>query len=225
MRFSDRVDAGRLLGMRLAQTAWIRPIVYALPRGGVPVGLEVAKALSAPLDLLLVRKIGVPWQRELAAASVIDGERPDIIFNEDVLKLAGLTHSQIQQAAKPELREIERRRTLYLKDQMPISAKGRDAILVDDGIATGASLKAAIKSVRKRDPLRVIIAAPVASIDTVEDLRRLADEVICLSTPSNFYAIGPHYDDFHQLSDQEVVDLLKQAPSTEGAANGAASQT
>jgi putative phosphoribosyl transferase len=217
MRFSDRTDAGRLLGMRLAETAWINPVVYALPRGGVPVGLEVAKALNAPLDLLLVRKIGVPWQRELAAASVIDGEQPDIVFNEHVLEMTGISHDQILQAAKPELREIERRRILYLKGQAPISAKGRDAILVDDGIATGASLRAAIKSVRKRDPLRVVIAAPVASLDTAEGLRQLADEVICLSTPPNFYAIGPHYDDFHQLSDEEVVDLLKQRPETEEA--------
>jgi putative phosphoribosyl transferase len=217
MRFSDRTDAGRLLGMRLAETAWINPVVYALPRGGVPVGLEVAKALNAPLDLLLVRKIGVPWQRELAAASVIDGDQPDIVFNEHVLHMTGISHDQILQAAKPELREIERRRILYLKGQAPISAKGRDAILVDDGIATGASLRAAIKSVRKRYPLRVIIAAPVASLDTAESLRQLADEVICLSTPPNFYAIGPHYDDFHQLSDEEVVGLLKQRPETEEA--------
>ena len=219
MRFSDRADAGRLLGLRLAETAWVNPVIYALPRGGVPVGLEVAKALNAPLDLLLVRKIGVPWQKELAAASVIDGDQPDIVFNENVLQMAGLARDQILQAAKPELREIERRRMLYLKGQAPISAKGRDAILVDDGIATGASLRAAIISVRKRNPLRVIVAAPVASIDTVQDLRRHTDEVICLLTPSDFYAIGPYYDDFHQLSDQEVVDLLKQKPGTEEAAN------
>jgi putative phosphoribosyl transferase len=152
----------------------------------------------------------------LAAASVVDGEQPDIVFNDEVLALAGLSREKVQEAAKVELREIERRRLLYLKDQKPISAEGCDAILVDDGIATGASLKAAIKAVRRRKPLRVVVAAPVASSDTVDELRRLADDVVCLSTPPGFYAIGPYYEDFHQLSDQEVVDLLKQRPTTTG---------
>jgi putative phosphoribosyl transferase len=167
--------------------------------------------LNAPLDLLLVRKIGVPWQKELAAASVVDGEQPDIVFNENVLEQTGITHDQIQLAAQHELQEIERRRGLYLDNRRPISAEGRDAILVDDGIATGASLRAAIKSVLRRNPLRVVVAAPVGSVATVQDLRRLANEVVCLSTPPDFSAIGPYYDDFHQLSDQEVIALLKQS--------------
>jgi len=219
MRFLDRTHAGRLLGAKLAGVTLKRPVVFALPRGGVPVGLEVARALKAPLDLLLVRKIGVPWQKELAAASIVDGEQPDIVFNDDVLEFTGITRDRVQAAAMAELQEIERRRSLYLKDQKPVDTEGRDAVLVDDGIATGASLKAAIRGVRRRKPSRVIVAAPVASTDTVEAMRKLADEVICLSTPPGFYAIGPYYDDFHQLSDQEVVDLLKQKPETGEGAN------
>jgi len=209
MRFLDRTHAGRLLGAQLASLDLNRPVVYALPRGGVPVGLEVAKALNAPLDLLLVRKIGVPWQKELAAASIVDGEQ-GIVFNENVLELTGISHEQVKNAAKAEFLEIERRRALYLKDRKSISVEGRDALLIDDGIATGASLKAAIKAVRRRRPSRVIVGAAVGAPDTVEELRQLADLVVCLSTPEGFFAIGPYYDDFHQLSDQEVVELLKQ---------------
>ncbi len=211
MRFSDRAHAGRLLAQQLTYLKLERPIVYALPRGGVPIGLEVAKALNAPLDLLIVRKIGVPWQPELAAASVVDGERPDIVFNENVLELAGLDHGQIEEAAKVELREIERRRNVYLKDRSPIAAEGRNAIIVDDGVATGASLKAAIMAIRRQNPARVIVAAPVGSSTTMAEIRGLADEVVCLWSPENFFAIGPYYDDFHQLSDGEVVDLLAQS--------------
>jgi putative phosphoribosyl transferase len=220
MRFKDRTSAGQMLAAELKKLALKTPIVFALPRGGVPVAKEVATALQAPLDLLFVRKIGVPWQPELAAASIVDGETPDLVLNEDVMRMANVTREQIDAAAKVELREIERRRALYMKDRAPAKAEGHEAILVDDGIATGASLKAAIAAVRRRKPTRVIVATPVAPDEAVTALRALADDVVCLSTPPAFYAIGVHYDDFHQLTDKEVADHLKEAAAPEGKADG-----
>jgi putative phosphoribosyl transferase len=221
MRFVDRAAAGRLLAAEISKLSLKRPVVLALPRGGVPVAYEAARALRAPLDLLLVRKIGVPWQPELAAASIVDGQQPDLVFNEDVMASTGLSRARIEELGQAELREIERRRALYLKDRAPIKVEGRDAILADDGVATGATFKAAIKAVRRRGPSRVIAAIPVGSPDTLDEIRALADDVVCLSAPSAFFAIGVYYDDFHQLTDEEVVDLLKKADAAEKADGGA----
>jgi putative phosphoribosyl transferase len=209
--FRDRAAAGRALAAELVGRAFESPVVYALPRGGVPVAIEIAHALAAPLDLLLVRKIGVPWQEEWAAGSVIDGEHPDIVLNADVVRAVGMTDAEIAQAAGRELREIERRRAMYAPGRAPLSAKGRTAILVDDGVATGASMKAAITAVRRREPKRVVVAVPVAAPDTATELAALADEVVCIATPANFRAVGLHYEDFHQIDDDEVVDLLSRA--------------
>jgi putative phosphoribosyl transferase len=221
-RYQDRSSAGRLLGAELGKLGLKRPVVLALPRGGVPVAAEVAKALAAPLDLVLVRKVGAPWQPELAIGSVADGPAPDIVFNDDILKAMGMTHKQVEDAAKPELREIDRRRALYLKDRAPVALEGREAVLVDDGVATGATLKVAIKAVRRRSPSRVIVAAPVGAPDSVAELRRVADDVVCLSAPEGFYAIGQYYDDFHQLTDAEVAELMGAAPPDD--ADASASQ-
>ena len=158
--FENREMAGRLLAARLALRAPLRPVVYALPRGGVPIAIEIAKRLNAPLDLLLVRKIGVPSQPELAAGAVVDGERPDIILNKDICRAAGLPESEVASLGAAELKEIERRRALYLPGKDPVPARGRTAILVDDGVATGASMEAAIAAVRRRAPDRIIVAAP-----------------------------------------------------------------
>jgi putative phosphoribosyl transferase len=215
-RYEDRSSAGRALGAELQKLGLKRPVVFALPRGGVPVAYEVAKTLKAPLDLVLVRKIGAPWQQELAIGSVADGDAPDIVFNDDILRSLGISHAQVETAAKNELREIERRRELYLKGRAPIALEGREAVLVDDGIATGATLKVAVRAVRRRSPSRVIVAAPVGAPDSVAELRRLADDVVCLSTPEGFYAIGVYYDDFHQLTDSEVAGLLATAPGNDG---------
>ncbi|MGD0720329.1 MAG: phosphoribosyltransferase family protein [Roseiarcus sp.] len=212
--FDDRAAAGRALAVAVASLAPSRPAVYALPRGGVPVALEIASALDAPLDLLFVRKIGAPGNEELAAAAVVDGERPDLVLNEDVMRAARLTRRDIERQVGPHLKEIERRRALYMPGRPPVSAEGRTAILVDDGVATGASMRAAIAAARRRSPRRVMVAVPVAPAATAAALRELADEVVCLAAPVDFRGVGDFYRDFHQLTDGEIIDrLARRAPA------------
>jgi putative phosphoribosyl transferase len=211
LRFVDRASAGRSLAREVAKRRFEQPVVYALPRGGVPVAAPIAAALDAPLDLLMVRKLGVPSQPELAAGSVVDGETPDVILNEGIVRAAGLTGADLKRLGDAELKEIERRRRIYLPDRAPVSAQGKTAILVDDGIATGASIRAAITAVRRRNPLRIIVAVPVASREAVEELQKVVEEVICLVIPPWFGAVGYYYDDFHQVGDDEVVTLLAGA--------------
>jgi putative phosphoribosyl transferase len=206
--FASRVEAGKLLAERLEKRRFERPVVLALPRGGVPVALEVARALKAPLDLILVRKIGVPWQPELAAAAIVDGERRELVLNEEVMAMAGVGKDEIERLAAKQLAEIERRRALYLKDRQPVSVAGLTAIVVDDGIATGTTVKAALQALRKRNPKRLVLAVPVAPPDTIEELRSYVDEIVCLEQPEPFYAIGAFYRDFHQVDDEEVVEML-----------------
>ncbi len=203
--FTDRAAAGRALGDRLARMRLVDPVVLALPRGGVPLGLEVARALNAPLDLLLVRKIGVPYQRELAVAAVMDGAAPVVVVDEPIRARAGIARSYIEQQARIELAEIERRRRAYVGGRAPLPVAGRTAIIVDDGIATGTTVRAAIKGLRQRQPARLVLAVPVAPPDTVAKLRDEVDDLVCLAQPEGFSAIGLFYVDFHQLSDKEVV--------------------
>ena len=177
-------------------------MVLALPRGGVPVAAEVAKALKAPLDLLLVRKIGVPWQPELAAAAVVDGERPDLVLNDEVMSMMGLHRDDIEDLMKAQLEEIERRRNLYLRGRAPENVAGRSAIVVDDGIATGTTVRAALAALRRRQPKRLILAVPVGSGRSVAELESEVDDLVCLQRPSPFYAIGQFYADFHQVPDE-----------------------
>jgi len=213
--FADRVEAGRQLGARLAALKLPHPVVLALPRGGVPVGLEVARALDAPLDLLLVRKIGVPWQPELAVAAVMDGAEPVVVVERHVQAEAGVKEEYISERARQELAEIERRRRSYLADRAPVAVAGRTAIVVDDGIATGTTMRAALKGLRRRNPARLVLAVPVAPFDTIDELRKEVDAVVCLAQPSFLGAIGYFYRDFHQLSDDEVITLMRQAPTAE----------
>mgnify|MGYP003627245718 FL=1 len=213
--FKNREQAGGLLARVLARRALTNPVVYALPRGGVPVAKPVADALQAPLDLLMVRKIGVPSQPELAAASVVDGEQFDIVTNEGVMRATGMDERQIGQLAKAELKEIERRRRIYLPGVEPIHAEGRSAILVDDGIATGASMRAAILAVRRRKPAEIIVAVPVAGQDTVRSLGALVDDTIVLAVPDRFDSVGRFYQDFHQLTDDEVIAILAASTARE----------
>jgi putative phosphoribosyl transferase len=208
-RFADRAMAGKELARRLAARELADPVVLALPRGGVPVAAEIARMLSAPLDLVLVRKIGVPFQRELAAAAVVDGGAPELVVNEDVAARAGMTREDIEEGARIELAEIARRRHAYLEGRPRVPLAGRTLILVDDGIATGASIRAAITALRRKAPRRLILAVPVAPRETIERLRKSVDEIVCLEIPEPFEAIGLHYRDFHQLSDEEVVRLLR----------------
>jgi putative phosphoribosyl transferase len=211
---ADRSAAGRALGERMVTMQLADPIVLALPRGGVPVGLEIARALRAPLDLLLVRKIGVPFQRELAVAAVMDGSDPVVVVDELIRAEVGVEASYIDQQTRIELAEIERRRRAYLGDRLPLPITGRTAVIVDDGIATGTTVRAAIRGLRQRDPARVVLAVPVAPPDAVARLRGEVDDLVCLAQPEIFGAIGLFYVDFHQLSDEEVVRALKLAPST-----------
>lgn len=212
-RFADRTDAGRRLAAKLRRYRDKLPVVLALPRGGVPVALEVALALNAPLDLVLVRKIGAPFQPELAAASVAEGNPPVLIRNEEVLSAFGLNDAFLKDEQARQIAEIDRRRRAYLGDRPRPVLSGRTAIVVDDGIATGATTRAALESVRRQRPTAVVLAVPVAPPETVALLRPLVDDAVVLYAPSDLGAIGFYYRDFRQLSDEDVVALLARAPA------------
>jgi putative phosphoribosyl transferase len=209
--FRDRREAGLRLAAALRRFRARDPVVLALPRGGVPVAFEVARALSAPLDLVLVRKVGAPWQPELAVAAVVDGEEMELVVNQDVVDALGLSEGYVREAAKREVEEIERRRRAYLGGCERVPVAGRTAIVVDDGIATGATMRAALRAARRREPGRLVLAVPVAPPEAVDALRSEVEEVVCLETPFRFGAIGAFYADFRQVSDDEVRGLLEQA--------------
>ncbi|MBI5721291.1 MAG: phosphoribosyltransferase [Burkholderiales bacterium] len=214
--FTDRAQAGRELARRLeSMPRRGRIVVLALPRGGVPVGAEVARALGAPLDLLLVRKIGAPWQPELAVAAVVDGTPPQTVRDEETCALTGVDPAYIEASVERELGEIARRRCLYLRDRAPANLDGATVIVVDDGIATGTTVRAALKALRLRRPRRLVLAVPVAPADTLADLRGEVDEIVCLEQPQPFFAIGNHYADFHQVGDDEVIAALDAAASAQ----------
>lgn len=183
-------------------------VVFALPRGGVPVAAPIAVALDAPLDLVLVRKIGVPIQPELAMGAVADGGAPLTVRNEDVIEMAGVSDAQFEDARQRELAEIERRRRLYLGSRKSPEIHGRVAIVVDDGVATGATTRAALRAVKSRRPKKLVLAVPVAPPDALASLRAEVDEIICLETHSSFGAIGFFYSDFRQIEDAEVIEIL-----------------
>lgn len=209
--FVDRIEAGRLLAKRLAGLKLVDPVVLALPRGGVPVAAEVAKALHAPLDLLMVRKIGAPGQPELAVAAVVDGDHPVIVVDDETLRLSGADQRYVDLEARHQFKEIERRRALYLRGRAPVPLAGRTVILVDDGIATGTTVRAALKALQRSRVARLVLAVPVAPADTVAQLSAEVDEMVCLSQPRIFHAVGAHYRDFAQVEDGEVVALLDAA--------------
>ncbi len=209
---ANRTIAGRALALDLMRMAFAGPVVVlALPRGGVPIGAEVARALGAPLDLLLVRKIGAPSQSELAVAAVVDGQPPDIVVDAETMAATGVDDAYVQTQAKHELREIERRRSAYLRGRAPVPVDGATVIVVDDGIATGTTVRAALKALRRRNPARLVLAVPVAPSDTLALLRAEVDDIVCLAQPYPFHAIGLHYVDFHQVSDDEVLAALDAA--------------
>ena len=209
--FKDRPSAGRELARRVACLGLDDPIILAMPRGGVPIAVEIARELAAPIELIFVRKIGVPLQPELAAAAVVDGSDAEIVANEDVMAHAGLTHSTIRELARAELMEINRRRRVYLEGRARVPLEGRELIVVDDGIATGASIRVALAALRRKNPKRVVLAIPVAPREIVDELRTEVDDIVCLATPDPFFAIGAHYEDFHQVPDREVMRCLDEA--------------
>lgn len=219
--FYDRHDAGRLLADKLLHLRDQKPIVLALPRGGVPVGFEIARALQAPLDVILVRKIGVPTQPELALGAVVDGQRARTSVNRELMDVFGLSQDYLAEQTKIQLAEIDRRRKLYLGDRPYLQVVGRSVIVVDDGIATGASVSAALEAVRHEKPRRIVLAIPVAPRETVTELSQKVDELVCLKTPALFGAISRFYIDFHQIGDDEVVNYLA-TDTAETAASGEA---
>jgi predicted phosphoribosyltransferase len=210
-RFADRSEAGRQLGERLRHLRLDRPIVYALPRGGVPVGVEVAAALGAALDLVLVRKLGAPFQPELAVGAVVDDGEPETVLNPEIIALTGTREDYIVAAREREIAEIARRRRHYLADRPGHDPRGRAAVVVDDGLATGATARAALHALRRRGPAQLVLAVPVASPETLAAIRSEADQVVCLHEADLVSGIGGFYGDFHQLSDAEVIRLLDAA--------------
>jgi putative phosphoribosyl transferase len=208
--FANRRSAGRRLGRRLRHLRDDRPVVLALPRGGVAVGSEVADLLDAPFDLMLVRKIGAPGQPELALGAIADGAEPEIVISARMAAELGVEESYIEAETMRQRDEIERRREAYVgKRPRPLLA-GKTAIVVDDGIATGSTVLAALRAIRKAGAAKVVLAVPVAPRDTIAALRGEADEIVCLEMPRPFIAVGAHYDDFAQLSDADVVALLER---------------
>jgi predicted phosphoribosyltransferase len=206
-RFHNRTDAGRQLAERLAAYA-DRPdvLVLALPRGGVPVGYEVARALGAPLDVFLVRKLGVPGYEELAMGAVASGGVR--VLNDEIVRGLGISEDEIDAAVARELQELGRRERLYRRSRPTPNVAGRTVILVDDGLATGATMRAAVAALRQQHPARIVVAVPTASPDTCEALKAEADDVICAMTPEPFFAVGHWYEDFTQTTDNEVRELL-----------------
>jgi putative phosphoribosyl transferase len=213
--FEDRADAGKQLANALKQYRSQDVVVLALPRGGVAVAVEVASELGAPLDLLIVRKVGVPYQPELAMGAVMDGSHPIVVRNDDVIHSSGTSEEAFQRECTEELKEIERRRARYFEKNVPVDVAGRTVILVDDGIATGATARAAILGLQQRKPRKIILAVPVGANETMEALRHEVDEVICLEAPAALEAIGFHYGDFPQLTDEEVIEILKRSQPTQ----------
>lgn len=210
MRYRNRFDAGRLLAEKLQQYAGRDDVVVlALPRGGVPVGFELARSLEVPLDVFLVRKLGVPGHEELAMGAIASGGTR--VLNDTVVAALGLTDEDVARAAAVEGRELQRREELYRNGRSPIDVRGRTVILVDDGLATGASMRAATLAVREHRPEKIVVAVPVASERICAELRAEVDEIICAVTPEPFLAVGSWYDDFSQTTDEEVRELLAQS--------------
>ena len=210
MIFKDRRQAGQLLAEEVERRGYANPIVIGLPRGGVPVAAEVAAMLKAPLDIILVRKIGAPMQPELAIGAVVDSGAPEIVRNEELIRALGITEDEFKELAEYQLKIIEERRKLWVAGRPPIPIKDKTAILVDDGIATGATVRVSVHAVKKQDPKLVVVATPVAPPDTVDALRREANDVVCLETPDYLGAIGMFYRDFRPVSDAEVSSILER---------------
>lgn len=212
--FSDRRDAGRRLARLLRDHADEKPVVLALPRGGVPVAAPVAIAFGAPLDVVVVRKLGVPGQPELAMGAVVEAGRPVTIRNEAIIRVAHVSEVEFDEVRAAELAEARRRRELYVGRGRRLSLKGRAVIVIDDGIATGASMRAAVKAVRKQQPARLVVAVPVAARTSLEALRGEVDDIVCVDVRDDLRAIGVYYDDFEQVSDDEVIAALRSVNAT-----------
>jgi putative phosphoribosyl transferase len=208
--FANREEAGKQLAEVVEALGLDDPVILALPRGGVPVAFEVAKLLGAPLDVLLVRKIGAPGHEEYGIGALVDGDNPQLVIDEAAARMVGADQAYIDKQVNRQLEEIERRRAAY-RTGPPVPLEGRTAIVVDDGIATGGTARAALKALAMTDPGKIVLAVPVAPADILPEMNRLCDEVICLATPEPYYAVGAHYRDFNQTTDEEVIELLAKA--------------
>jgi len=209
-RFRDRSEAGRVLAQQLTEYAGRDDvIVLALPRGGIPVGYEVAKALGAPLEVFVARKLGVPGHQELAMGAIASGG--SAVLDQGLVRRLGVTQAQLDRAVADETRELERREQAYRGDREAPDLRGKTVILVDDGLATGATMRAATLAVRDQQPARIVVAVPVAAEETCDQFRDVVDDVICAVTPKPFYAVGMWYEDFDQTTDDEVRELLERA--------------
>jgi len=208
--FRDRRDAGRKLAQKLSAYAKRSDaIVLALPRGGVPVAYEVALALNAPLDIFIVRKLGVPGHEELAMGAIATGGVR--VINQDIVRTFNIPHGLIEVVVKQELKELQRRERLYRGDRAPREIRDHTVILIDDGLATGASMHAAIMGLRAKNPARIVVAVPTSAPETCEAFKHMVDEIICATTPEPFYGVSRWYEDFSQTTDEEVRTLLEEA--------------
>lgn len=208
--FANRREAGQALARKLRERQFADPVVLALPRGGVPVGYEVARALDAPLDILLVRKIGAPGHEEYGIGALVDGAAPQIVIDQQAAAAVGADRAYLEAEVRRQLAEVERRRAAY-RTGPPPALKGRTAIVVDDGVATGNTVHAALEALAHAEAAKIVLAVPVAAPDTLPRLRKLCDELVCLATPRPFHAVGAHYGDFAQTADAEVIALLQDA--------------
>lgn len=214
-RFPDRAAAGRVLAARLDHLVGRDGlVVLGLPRGGVPVAFEVAAHLGAPLDVFVVRKLGVPGQEELAMGAIASGGLR--VVNRQVVDHLGITPENVEAVARRELEVLRERERSYRGDRAPLELEGASVVLVDDGLATGASMRAAAAAVQRRNPATVVVAVPVAAPETCEAVRADADEVVCVLTPASLHAVGLWYEDFSQVGDEEVAELLRRAPRSAG---------
>jgi predicted phosphoribosyltransferase len=208
--FLDRREAGRALGVKLVSYAGRKDLtVLGVPRGGVPVAFEVALALDAPLDVFLVRKLGAPGQEELAMGAIASGGVR--VLNSSVIRSLRISAEEIERAARREERELRRRELSYRGDRPPLDVEGRIAILVDDGLATGSSMRAAVEAARKLEPARIVVAVPVAPASAAREMRRIADDVVVVATREPFYSVGRFYEEFDQTTDEEVRELLRRS--------------
>lgn len=214
--FYDRAEAGRKLADTLTEYASQPDMVLALPRGGVPVAFEVARMLHVPLDVLIVRKLGVPGHEELAMGAIASGGAR--VLNERVVNELSIPEEAISRVAARELEEIERREQLYRGDRKTPQFRDQKIVLVDDGLATGSTMRAAIQAVRQQQPAKIVVAVPVGACDTCAEFQQEADHVLCLHAPQQFYAVGAWYENFSQTTDQEVCDLLAKAWKEEAVA-------
>lgn len=209
-RFIDRTDAGKQLAEKLLHYKNSdHAVVLGIPRGGVVVGYEVARALQAPLEVFIVRKLGVPGYEELAMGAI--GSGGVLVLNSTIMRMYAIDEETLENVGQKELRELERREREYRGNRGPIPVAGRTAILVDDGLATGASMKAAVEALKRRHPARIVVAVPTAPPEVCEEFKNLVDEAVCVITPAIFYGVGAWYLDFRQVSDEEVRDVLQRA--------------